>query len=639
MESGQPYDMYECEIPERETFIKGRLKILAKDLVTGTIPGIILVAVTYFALPYVSDGAWNPVREQVLWLEIIAGLLIYLAMIIPALWASLSLDDVRLGKISEYQKWGFFSRDKDGPWLHYLQGPLVYRCSELEGLEFYSEWLIIKDGAAIVNPGDSRVQRDGDGNKVAYDFNEKSIYAWDGCTPKVWLLWAVLVGTPDGPSKKLKYKTTAGLSQSDEFETSRTWPITAKASLVHDAFCQYLSQVPISEKQADQIFYKMLKEEGFWFAPFYYVIVRLAAGRGARQKYVGKNTNFKCVDSLPAVEVKQNIFCAEKTKPLVIGHRGVPLVHQENTLAGFQAAVDIGIDGIELDVFKTKDNRIVVFHDEDTERLTGVKGNICDMTWSEVSKLRIKKTIDRGDGTLVDYPSEQIIPLLEDVLVRFSKDLAINIEMKAYAPNWSRRHTGSEVAKIIRHLGVEHKVICTSFDFFMLYYLEKEYPGLESGFTYDGEMLGGAREWFKKIPEINTDLAYLPGNQNDLSFLNFVMEANTIGKAIGSSVVGAQHTLIDTDTVEKFKRKNMLVGSYTLFALDTRYITDDPIDYLAEAERLNALGVDWIETDDPEQLMLIYGATKPEKERVATIDEVPVNSEPACEEASDTVIS
>ncbi|OQX40212.1 MAG: hypothetical protein B0D91_00240 [Oceanospirillales bacterium LUC14_002_19_P2] len=75
-----------------------------------------------------------------------------------------------------------------------------------------------------------------------------------------------------------------------------------------------------------------------------------------------------------------NGFFANKNWPLVLGHRGVPLAHQENTLAGFRKAIELGVDGIELDVFKTRDDRIVVFHDEQTERLTGVAGLITEMT-------------------------------------------------------------------------------------------------------------------------------------------------------------------------------------------------------------------------------------------------------------------
>jgi glycerophosphoryl diester phosphodiesterase len=48
---------------------------------------------------------------------------------------------------------------------------------------------------------------------------------------------------------------------------------------------------------------------------------------------------------------------------LVIGHRGAPRVAPENTVAAFRAAVDLGADGVELDVRRTADGRLAVVHD------------------------------------------------------------------------------------------------------------------------------------------------------------------------------------------------------------------------------------------------------------------------------------
>jgi glycerophosphoryl diester phosphodiesterase len=298
-----------------------------------------------------------------------------------------------------------------------------------------------------------------------------------------------------------------------------------------------------------------------------------------------------------------HLFFRPRTRPLVFGHRGVPLVHQENTLAGFRKAQEMGVDGIELDVFKTRDDRIVVFHDEDTERLTGVKGRITDMTWDQVSRLRIQRRVDMG-GSRMTYRGSLPIPLLEEVLEEFKGRLLINIEMKAYAPDWRLRHTGTEVARVIRRCGAEHTVVVTSFDFFMLYYLEKACPGLHSGFAYDDNMMDNAiGEWFRRVPEFATELASAPGNQNDLSFVNFLLEANAVGRAVGSTVVNAEYTLIDRDTVAKFHAREMLVGAYTVFPLDTRDQRNVPEDQHAVVRALVDRQVDWMETDEPDRVL------------------------------------
>lgn len=304
-----------------------------------------------------------------------------------------------------------------------------------------------------------------------------------------------------------------------------------------------------------------------------------------------------------------NHFFQPKSRPLILGHRGVPLLHQENTMAGFHRALELGLDGVEFDVFKTRDGKIVVFHDEDTERLTGVKGNITQMTWEQVSKLRIQRRIDMGEGRFVTYDQQERIPLLEEVLEEFKGKLLMNVEMKAYAPNWSRRHTGTEVARVIRRSGAMNSVVITSFDFFMLYYLERELPGLHSGFAYDDGMTDNAiGEWFRRFPEIRTDLSKAPGNQNDISFLNFVLEANAVGAAIGSSLVDAEYSLIDSDTVAKFHARNMLVGAYTVFPLDTRHVRYPDEDQVEVVRRLTERRVDWMETDEPEKVLELYAS-------------------------------
>src|SRR5688500_10214347 len=52
-----------------------------------------------------------------------------------------------------------------------------------------------------------------------------------------------------------------------------------------------------------------------------------------------------------------------RSTPEIIGHRGAPREQRENTLAGFRRALELGADGIELDVHATRDGTIIVHHD------------------------------------------------------------------------------------------------------------------------------------------------------------------------------------------------------------------------------------------------------------------------------------
>ena len=80
----------------------------------------------------------------------------------------------------------------------------------------------------------------------------------------------------------------------------------------------------------------------------------------------------------------------EKKKTGIWAHRGCSMAYPENTLEAFRAAAKIkGIKGIELDVQLTKDNELVVIHDETVDRTTNGTGKVCDYTLQELKELEI----------------------------------------------------------------------------------------------------------------------------------------------------------------------------------------------------------------------------------------------------------
>jgi len=247
-------------------------------------------------------------------------------------------------------------------------------------------------------------------------------------------------------------------------------------------------------------------------------------------------------------------------------------------LPAIQSAIEApSCDGTEFDVFLTKDNRVVLFHDENLKRLTGVDRKIHDLTWSDLKSIQILPEIE-VDGGIRKYPRPASIPLLEDVLEAIKgKDFFLDIELKAYAPSWSKRKIGREVANIVKSMGITEQVICTSFNFFMLYDLEKTHRPVPTGFAYDDDMFFSAR------------------------ILNRIMERNVIGRLVHSNAVCSEYTLIDEDTIEKYHNRDQRVGCFTLYPLMPGEIPQDrKTFYSAEVKRLAELGVDWIETDHPE---------------------------------------
>jgi glycerophosphoryl diester phosphodiesterase len=127
------------------------------------------------------------------------------------------------------------------------------------------------------------------------------------------------------------------------------------------------------------------------------------------------------------------------------GHRGCRGAGNppENSLAAFKAAVAQGADGIELDVFLTKDNHLVVFHDDTLERMTDYSGedkftrHITDFTRAELKALRLRQ----ANG---DMAADIGIPTLDEVMDALpKKSFMVNIEIKE---DKKGRHIAQEVA-------------------------------------------------------------------------------------------------------------------------------------------------------------------------------------------------
>lgn len=108
---------------------------------------------------------------------------------------------------------------------------------------------------------------------------------------------------------------------------------------------------------------------------------------------------------------------------LTIGHRGAAGVAPENTLPAFQKAVQVGLDMAELDVQLTKDQQLVVIHDQDLSRVAGCSAKVKDLTLRELKELEVGSWWDE------EYVGEQV-PTLAEVIEVVKGELKLNIELK-----------------------------------------------------------------------------------------------------------------------------------------------------------------------------------------------------------------
>ena len=73
--------------------------------------------------------------------------------------------------------------------------------------------------------------------------------------------------------------------------------------------------------------------------------------------------------------------------PEIIAHRGASYLAPENTLSAFRKAMEIGADGVEMDVQQTSDKKLVIHHDFVIDWHTDMRGQIYDMTEGELKAL------------------------------------------------------------------------------------------------------------------------------------------------------------------------------------------------------------------------------------------------------------
>lgn len=114
---------------------------------------------------------------------------------------------------------------------------------------------------------------------------------------------------------------------------------------------------------------------------------------------------------------------------LRIAHRGASGTAPEHTRAAFVRALKLGADMIELDVQLTRDEQLVVLHDQDLARTTNGCGAVRDHTLAEI------KALDAGSWFGAQFAGETVLSLPE-VLALVGTAARLNVEVKAPRGDW-----------------------------------------------------------------------------------------------------------------------------------------------------------------------------------------------------------
>lgn len=191
-------------------------------------------------------------------------------------------------------------------------------------------------------------------------------------------------------------------------------------------------------------------------------------------------------------------------RPLVIAHRGASAYKFENSISAFRKAIEMKADMIEIDLHKTKDNVLVVSHDNNLKRITGKNVNVSDLALKQLKKLKLRnrekiptfqKVINLTKGKCGLYCELKVMGA-EDLFVNAIKDN--NLEKSVIATSF--------IHPIVRKIKRKCRKIRTSilFDYLpinplhMLYSAKANYFHPSSGdFENIEEILGKAMKYLR----------------------------------------------------------------------------------------------------------------------------------------------
>lgn len=238
-------------------------------------------------------------------------------------------------------------------------------------------------------------------------------------------------------------------------------------------------------------------------------------------------------------------------RPQIFAHRGAKSVAPENTLPAFQAALDMGVDGIELDVQLSKDGVLVVMHNFTVDETTDGHGAVGDLTVAELARL------DAGSHFSPDFVGVGV-PTLEQVLELTADRCRLNVEIKSRDPLGGGE--ADVLAALIRDRSLYDQVLVSSFNpvtLIKLRWLDAQVP---LALLYYGHALPPylAQAWLSPI--------------------------------MRPQALHPHHPLVDANLIAWAKSIPAQVNTWTVNEVD-------------EAQRLAALGVDAIMSDVPDVLM------------------------------------
>lgn len=251
------------------------------------------------------------------------------------------------------------------------------------------------------------------------------------------------------------------------------------------------------------------------------------------------------------------MYALMNKKQEIVAHRAGSTFAPENTLEALDIAMESGADYAEIDVQQLKDGELIILHDTNFKRTTGVDKNVWDATYDEV------KTYDAGSHYSLDFEGAKI-PTLEEMIQRSDGKIKLMIELKR---NGYEIDLEESVVKLIKKYKFENQSVIASMDLETL----KKVKGLDGNIktVYITPLAYG--EFFEidyvdmfsiEATFVNKDTVFKAHNANKKIYAWTVNKDSAIKKMLSLSIDGI---VTDNPKLAEFYR---LQGSRDIFIDD-----------------------------------------------------------------------
>lgn len=228
-------------------------------------------------------------------------------------------------------------------------------------------------------------------------------------------------------------------------------------------------------------------------------------------------------------------------------HRGDSGNYPENTLLSIRKGLECGATGIEIDVHKSKDGKLVVIHDEDIGRTFIGEGLVKDFSLNKLKTFKNRNTNFHDEDCT--------IPTLEEVILLIKDSSAVlNIELKTDQIHYEGIE--KDVIAMIKKHGIEKRVILSSFN-------------------HDSIKI--AKEIDK---DIKVGVLYSKPIENVIDY----------AKKLGADAIHPCGTLVTKELIEEAHKNNLMINIYT-------------VNEIKDMKTLISLNVDGVFTDFPKRLV------------------------------------